>query len=202
MRLPLHKPYRAFPELDRFSDAECARFAAAARRHHRVGSVLLGLLCIPCIAIAVPLLIGLPWGICHLLGLENTFADETATMIVWATSLTSVCGMFFLLGLLIRDRWLRHIIGKQLRGAACNGCRYSLLGLPIVNGVITCPECGRPFDLAEADLRPEDLLAQPAVASEGTRTRPAADNSVPTVTGSAPPTRRSTRPPPRQTRHT
>lgn len=165
MRLPLDKPHRAFPELDRFSDKECLRFIAAARRHHRLFNLLIQALLIPAAALICPLAGVVQFGLTKLLGVGNTPADDLGSTLLSFLSIALGTTLPCLAWLLVRDRWLRRIIREQLRGASCYACSYSLLGLPIVDNVIICPECGQPFDLREADLVPEDLLAAPAAAA-------------------------------------
>ena len=46
------------------------------------------------------------------------------------------------LGLMIRDVWLRWAIRKELAQTLCLRCDYQLLGLPVHSGVVRCPECG------------------------------------------------------------
>jgi hypothetical protein len=60
-------------------------------------------------------------------------------------------------GLLIRDRWLRWAIGQQIDAARRPARRYSLLGIPTGERVITCPECGVGRDVADLSLSPEQL---------------------------------------------
>lgn len=164
MRLPLDKPYRAFPELDRFSDEECCRFVAAARRHHRPSGVFVYGLMIVAAGLMCPLTGLFQAGLSSAVGVFGRPSDELS-MAVFGVSIAFGTASASLGWLVIRDRWLRRVIRDQLKGARCYGCGYSLLGLPIAGDGIICPECGQRFDLREADLTPEDLLAQAAVAA-------------------------------------
>ncbi len=47
-----------------------------------------------------------------------------------------------LAGLYARDHWLRWAIGKHAGESACHDCAYSLVDLPMDEGLRTCPECG------------------------------------------------------------
>src|SRR5690606_24942512 len=120
MRLLLHKPYRAFPELDRFSDAECARFESAARRHHRGSAALVYALIVLAAGLMCPLM-----GLFHaaLVAALRAVAVPMidADMVALLLSICLAVASASLGWLLIRDWWLRRIIGKQLRGAACYG---------------------------------------------------------------------------------
>lgn len=66
----------------------------------------------------------------------------------------------FIVGFLIRDAWLRRAIKGCIDAARCGMCDYSLLGLPILAGVVTCPECGHTLDLVRAGLSSEDVLGK------------------------------------------
>lgn len=81
--------------------------------------------------------------------------------------LVTMCsfGVSASLGLLVRDLWLRWAIRGQLSGTRCPTCRYSMLGLRITGGSVTCPECGKSTALADHGLTPKDLLAEEVAVS-------------------------------------
>lgn len=160
MRLIVRKVYRAFPELDRFSDAECEGFVGLVARRHRRGRVvrLVGL------AVASGLLFFGGSYLTYSIG-DELFRSGRAPKFVqdyWhllvgilasgvvALLFTSVC----------RTVWLRSKIQHHLTALECIECAYSLLGLPVVEGAITCPECGQRFDLAARGLTAADVLGQ------------------------------------------
>jgi hypothetical protein len=58
-----------------------------------------------------------------------------------------------------RDWWLRQTITRSIMSTRCLGCRYSLLGLTVREGVVVCPECGVECSLAGRGLTPDDILA-------------------------------------------
>jgi hypothetical protein len=62
--------------------------------------------------------------------------------------------------LMVRDHWLRTTIARQLVDTNCPGCRYSMLGLSVVSGVVTCPECGYRRRIDETGLSPADFMAR------------------------------------------
>lgn len=145
LRLPTRRIYRAFRELDRYSDEQCERFVRAARRAFwpRVGRVVVrgvGLLA---------------WFGLVVVGLRLRFgpnvAEEALLMRgVRHTTLVTVVGVVALLvvplvGWLVwRDVQLRRRIRRILRARAnCPGCGYHLLGL-FVNAEhkVVCVECG------------------------------------------------------------
>ena len=164
MRLPRTRSYRAFPELDAFSDAECRRFTRAAMRHHPVSTTLVHLLLAPAIVSIGVLLALVFWATSGATGLGGKPAHDlgAAGLVMGATVV--VVGSIGLIWLALRDRWLRRILDDQLGGARCRACGYSLLGLPVMGNHIVCPECGRGFDLRETGLSQEDVLARPMSA--------------------------------------
>lgn len=174
MRLPLTKVYRAFPQLDIFSDTECRRYVSRARADHRLTGWLVGL------GMAV---IALP---SFMLGFYVAFnvvepllfgAASRQGEIEWLLTVGGVwitifsCGM--VLAFLLRDRWLRWAVRSKIDTSRCTGCKYALLGLPIEgdtgNPFTICPECGERNSLKSAGLSAEDLLspATPSSAASG-----------------------------------
>lgn len=145
MRLLIRsKIWRAFPELDRFSDEQCARFVAAAKRSWARRGVHM-------IAIALTFLILLVAAIAAVAYLYITL-DNSRYFQRSGTTIVVLCILGLILPLAIppfvaylhRDwllrRRLRHII--RTRGS-CAGCGYSMLGLPVPDDLkVTCPECG------------------------------------------------------------
>lgn len=144
MRIPFSKPYRAFPELDPFSDCQCETMIAMAR-HTRAVSVKIR-----------------PWVFAHRLSpfagnlayflvlalifplIEYTFGDSNAlARLAYGLFIVLVCGGLLRV-LFVRDAWLRRLIQDVLEsGGSCTRCQYSLLGLPEVHdGCVRCPECG------------------------------------------------------------
>jgi hypothetical protein len=167
VRLPLDKVYRAFPELDRFSDATCTRFVRQAVRRNRLSQAWHALL-----GLVLAALVVMVW---YVLGavVGNTtgprYWDDGPAMLVAivygfagpAAAMVSV--------LMLRDSWLRRMIARQLVDTRCPNCRYSLLGLEIVDGRIHCPECGNVRVLAETELTAADFVAPAAPASQDHR---------------------------------
>jgi hypothetical protein len=71
-------------------------------------------------------------------------------------------------GLLIRDHWLRRRLAARILELACAGCGYSLLGLATTDGIIVCPECGNPCELAARGIEVDTALAPQTPESMGT----------------------------------
>lgn len=166
MRIPLHKIYRAFPELDRFSDDECERYVHQARtvaysrrfwRHALEGLAMVG-----GFAVVLVLQVVIYTVITALPGNPPRWFEPVA-MFTFVTLLVAVPSLG---SLMVRDRWLRRAIADRLANARCPHCEYSLLGLPVDDGSVQCPECGETIELAAYGLMPADLLSDRKDGSE------------------------------------
>ncbi|MCW5769683.1 MAG: hypothetical protein KIT19_13475 [Phycisphaeraceae bacterium] len=148
-RLPVQRVYRAFRELDGYSDEQCRRFVHAARGSAR--RRLFGLAFIVLVT-----LIGTGVGIVGFSYIQSTFLDPHRTLnishpfVAWYGWLLNISlaitgfGAGPILGYLTRDffliRRVRHIL--RTRGV-CISCRYTLVGLFVAPDLsVTCPECG------------------------------------------------------------
>ncbi|CAG1004584.1 hypothetical protein PHYC_03154 [Phycisphaerales bacterium] len=159
MRIPASKVYRAFPELDKFGDAQCESFvkAAAGRSERRAMRVVLQLLVAVAAFFGVGALfvaIGRRWEASdEVLWRRNDFYMTWAAITMLATFLaTGTCWLF------AKDTLLRRAIKRvmQERGS-CAACGYGLTGLPVNDsGQVICPECGGSF---EADASMGEILA-------------------------------------------
>lgn len=157
MRLPTFEVYRAFAELDSFSDEECCSFVASAKRAHPASQIAFGLLAVP---LFIGSLVGMIFVVLWILQLANSFGAELSPRLQdFAMALGVVCVFGFpIVGiLLIRDRLLRWAVRRHIGRASCD-CGYSLLGLTIEDGMVLCPECGHPTVLSHRGLTPENLL--------------------------------------------
>jgi hypothetical protein len=161
MRLPVSKIYRGFPELDPFTDTECEMYVARARSR-RMGSGCLmaivaaaaGIGCAVALAfLTSQLFVPLAGALGLRIGPDHEM--ETGILVLGAHIVIA-----FIVGLLVRDAWLRSSIKQCLKSARCPKCDYSLLGLPIVSGIVKCPECGSTRNLVAAGLVAEDLLSK------------------------------------------
>jgi ribosomal protein S27AE len=165
MRIPFSKAYRAFHELDRFSDAECRRFVRAAVAQHRAGTfgVIVGAMVIG-LVIAVASFTAASY---TQMRLQNSGWGRSWNAASLIPPMLSLCGTLIggVCALAWFDRWLRRKIRLRLKDAACGKCGYSLLGLHAHNGEIVCPECGDRMVLAAHGLTPDDLLQPHAPSS-------------------------------------
>ncbi len=135
MRLPFTKIWRAFPELDRFSDAQCERFVAAA------GGWVPRIVQFFAVMISIPVLLFAYFQL--LFALPNWWSSggEGEWTVIGAAV---VFGLSLVVGMAARDRVLRQRVKEVMRaGSTCAGCHYSILGLPVSEETkVRCPECG------------------------------------------------------------
>lgn len=153
MRLPLSKIYRAFPELDRFCDAECDGFVRAARQKHLIRESVFSVVAV----FAALTVMGVGTAIFGMYGNRFAVLRDTVGLVVTVGAIV-LAGCIS--GLLVRDAWLRWAVRTVLRVAKCPACTYSLLGLPLSEGKVRCPECGRDIAIASLGLTPDDLIAR------------------------------------------
>lgn len=156
-------PCRLCPELDRYTDAECLRFAADLQRVRTRGAL---------VAFAVVFFVGGPATIAmqevavSLLPPRSVWTDTD----VWpgrtlhlATGVVMLVFMVWI-GFLPYCLMLRSAVRGIFRGLVCRKCSYNLTGLPILEGAIRCPECSRLFVLAEEgfpEVNPEKHRPEP-----------------------------------------
>ncbi len=163
MRFPWTRLYRAYPELDRFSDDQCEAWVKRAWRW-RPWTMFVSILA------SAFLGMGLSYGLFRVLSRffypMAQAASKSFTVQNVILQLASVGGWVLLsaapglLGaLVLRDLMLRRVIRGQLSSTRCMRCDYSLLGLPVREGVVTCSECGEVAGLTDRALAPEDLLS-------------------------------------------
>ncbi|MDX2147769.1 MAG: hypothetical protein SFZ23_09635 [Planctomycetota bacterium] len=167
MRIPVSKVWRAFAELDDFSDEECRTFVLRVQMQRRVslvGPVLVGA------GVLVAALAGAVFAIKPmndwlLSALGYRFPAEPDWILFGVPALTFVAFpvmLAFLAGAFVRDRQLIRAIRERLLHCNCPQCRQSLLGLPVVHGAtepaVRCPECGNLLVLAQLGLSREDII--------------------------------------------
>lgn len=149
MPLIARKVYRAFPELDRFSDEQCNRFVGAVNR--RPIRRALRMLCV---------------GVCVLFAaavafyvFTRLFYRDDGLLKRWAKPWWLIDTLQLMLpllvagfcGLVTRDLVIRLQIRVIIRiRGTCLRCGYSLLGIRVVQNRVTCPECGTPAEADEA----------------------------------------------------
>lgn len=150
MRLLTRKIYRAFPELDSFSDEQCVRFVKAVNAS-KTRLVIRGLIStVFAIGLGIVFLGLAIWGATELA--DAWHFSEGLFWVFWGVSGTLALLFAFIPGLILGDLLLRLSVRSLLkRCGACPQCGYSLLGIRVgPEFVITCPECGRKVDVDPA----------------------------------------------------
>ena len=138
--------WRAFPELDPFTDQECRAFVQAARKMRLLTVVRAVLLVAAPVTAAVGVLVALP-AVSALVfrGAKGSFLTGSAAHFVIVLVGMAIAGVVPpALCLALRDWLLQHRLRTVLDvGGRCPRCRYSLVGLVIPESLhIPCPECG------------------------------------------------------------
>jgi len=168
MRIPLAKLYRAFPELDRFTDEECERYVIQVTRDKRFRWWVEGLAELAWVAASVGVMVVTP-RLLAALGAPLRVEREH-----WlALSILVVVGGALLFGYIVRDRHFIRAVRRAMHDARCPRCKHSLVGLPLLDGGtgfqpesgaaerVRCPECGSVHRLADLGLRVEHIAPRP-----------------------------------------
>lgn len=142
MRLPFSKAYRAFKELDRFSDTQCVTFTRAARPRGWRRAV-------HAVVIFGVSIVGLAAVLAAYAAIWDRFFRETwyggpAFYFAVLPTLALAIGVGPVLGFVVKDILLRRGIRRVLlsRGS-CSACKYTITGLAVDDAAgVKCPECG------------------------------------------------------------
>lgn len=165
MRLMTRQIYRAFPELDSFSDEQCRFYVARVTSSWRYLAVmpvcvLAGIGGIAVLSITVLRTLALILDDLRL----GAAIREMANPLIMIGAVLMVVVLPGIAGLRVRDHVLWLFLRSQIGRARCLGCEYSLLGQRIIAGTITCPECGRATTLHELGMQSADELIPPGAA--------------------------------------
>lgn len=160
MRMPVSKVYRAFPELDHFSDRQCESHFDKVRKKYRLQETGFTLL-----TVVGMLVVGLLVVVSGRLVLQAVFpppgnpppAAILAVVGFLAFSLLLQCVVV----LRFRDRWLFRTLRRHLEDTRCGKCEYQLLGLPVKEAAVTCPECGERHTLVSLGRTEADFAMRP-----------------------------------------
>lgn len=170
MRILSRKIWRAFPELDQFDDETCRRYMNRSTKVYESGLGCLLLFLVVVAAFTAWIFIEynarvLLYTVLKALGIKMGIYTDT---FVGLLAYSGFIWFPWIAALLLRDRWLFRSILKQLNGALCKECEYSLLGLIVVIDsdtwkYVLCPECGTKNGLesgvlAESDIDPALLI--------------------------------------------
>ncbi len=152
MRLPLLKLHRAFPELDRFSDAQCRGMI------HRVVMQRPGMMIVASVlALAAWMLVtGAICGAAVMFSRIPLARRHDLEVVALGLLLGIGCGT--VVALLVRDVFVRAMVREWVNSSRCVKCRYSLLGLQTRGSQVQCPECGMSNDLEARGIDPQTLV--------------------------------------------
>lgn len=170
-RIPPNKIYRAFPELDHFSDAQCERFVQRVRVTSQYPQVLAGSLILVVVLslTAVGLVLGRlaePWSrFLWAAGRELRLSWLSADDVHLGSCLLALAAVPAFSCLLVRDgllrTYLRRAIRMRLDRVRCRTCGYVLIGQRHSDGRVRCPECSSAATLRELGVTAEDLIPPP-----------------------------------------
>ena len=173
MRIPRRKIYRAFPEMDQFTDEQCVCFLRMIRVRRFwifLASVVAWVLAFIAAVIVFSRIVGPIFnsaGVRRLLDVVMINLPGVGDL-YWGDLLFTCLAVFLnvgvptMLAVLTRDWFLHRALGRHIQGARCPGCKQSLIGLPILEEdedvpSVRCPECGRLWILRDLGLTPADL---------------------------------------------
>lgn len=162
IRIPTSKIYRAFPELDQFSDEQCERFMQRIRvsglRKTLPQAVFLAVtgagLVLACVVSGFVLAI-------LEAGLQSRRNGDVLSVFDFVVLLVGF-GLPVFIGLIARDftlrRHLKLVINEKLDRIRCLTCKYILIGQVVHENRVTCPECGFVMSLDQLGIVEEDLV--------------------------------------------
>lgn len=175
VRLIRNKIYRAFPELDRFTDEQCERFVRSANSSwvRRLGRwIVVGVTSFGLLILVIAGFVAF-----------DQMLDAKLQRLGWMGALLGLVGFVvatgaaLTAGLVLRDWILRRRVRQLIaRCGACPACHYSLLGMRVgENLTIVCPECGRAMrvDPAMEELETDETgspVYRPRVARDDAAT--------------------------------
>ena len=166
LRIITSKLYRAFPELDGFDDDQCERLLRHVKSGVSYGpSLVLALLGFGVVSFLLGIVLGrvITGALTvYFLNLAGRYWSDYLVMLVYMILTLSIPAV---VGLVTRDVVMRiHIrraMAARLKRIQCLGCKYLLLGQRVIEGFVTCPECGMRMTLQQLDLRSPMELAPP-----------------------------------------
>ncbi len=144
-RCPGRRIWRAFPELDPFTDEQCRRFMKVACRRSRWRHLHRLLVAAAAVALLAVVLAVLSWWMI-LRPAVHRISSPLDDLPFGLLAAIGGCALLVppLGTLVVRDRLLRRRLREALRGTgACPQCRYALVGLMVPESLeFPCPECG------------------------------------------------------------
>jgi hypothetical protein len=163
LRIPRKSLYRAFRELDPFTDEQCERFVQRVR----VAGTYPYVVCLAILVTSIPALIAVCAILARADALQRFFSAQldpvTADVLMIACWIIFPVGVPLLLGLVVRDIvvrvYLRRAIRVRIARVRCVGCKYLLIGQRVTRNIVSCPECGAQAHLMDLGLTPQDLVS-------------------------------------------
>lgn len=153
MRVIVRQLWRAFPELDPFSDQQCRLFLRSARRTRRHMLRGNGLL-----ASAFVLSLLMVGGVTFALFYHMRDGEVSWWPQTWRVLVSGGGFAVAAFGLLrLRDRTLRRsVLHLFATRGSCEACGHAMSGLPIPDDGLRCPECGHRKALLEVERTLDD----------------------------------------------
>jgi len=160
LRLPWSRIYRAFPELDQFSDDECERYLRQVYVQRRTRGW-------PVVAAVAG---GVAWPLLALSVARLSARSCSGQSVFFPVLLLVGEVLAVALPLLwMRDFLMIRSIRGRIDNTRCTACRHSLLGLPLLGPpeggrpgsgaeAVRCPECGSVMVLSDLGLVTADLI--------------------------------------------
>ncbi len=156
MRIPLTKLYRAFSQLDRFSDTQCGLLMRRVRLD-RKARLLVWVSPVFAFVLSFVVVVILLVTTDVLAQTEPLFRDADLLLF-----LLCVLCIPAAVALLSRDHLLRRFLVKAIRlridRVRCRHCRYILIGQRPIGDEVNCPECGKMNRLRELGVTVDDLI--------------------------------------------
>lgn len=159
--LPLAKFYRAYPELNDYSDEACERMIWAARARRADAMWVVPLAAIIGVNLVVAALTIVTARVMLRAAAQRTASGGAALPIsipaVWMLSLGVMVVVGLWIWVAVRRVLIIRSVLNHLEKARCPYCLFSLTGLLLDLGSVVCPECGQRIVLADEGWTPEDL---------------------------------------------
>src|SRR5262245_6158407 len=156
MRIPILKIYRAFPELDEFSDRQCEVFLQRVKREDDYDASVFGAVILGAVLTVIILIV-----ISNILFRIGARFEVSAALLLALWFGGVPLGALLGRDIVLRQR-LKAGIWRRLELIRCPQCKYSLLGQRVSAGVVTCSECGEKTTLHAMGLASADDLLPPA----------------------------------------
>lgn len=151
------RPWRLDPELDRFSDEQCRPLAAVVGPLRVAGLLIAGLIAV---FLGAPSLIAWTSLVERVSDATRIGFDDRATACgrgAFAFSLLVLVPTVASIAMSPYIQIVARALRRELDRVRCPSCRYLLMGLPVEQGTLQCPECGQIHALATMGITPDDV---------------------------------------------